>query len=372
VPEYGIHQPIERAMRRYHNPVEIRFGAGALGGIAELVGDRPYCLVTYPDPPFDRMTARVLDLAGPANLVLDRVEANPDVRGLNDLCSRFTAAPGTAVIVALGGGSAIDTAKALAAARGDYQALRRALEPGQMPAGPAALPVIAVPTTAGTGSEVTSFAVIWDQARGRKLSLDRPDLFPEVALVDPDLTLGAPAPLAVATGLDALSHALESLWNRNANPISSSLAVTAAREIIEVLPARIAAPEDPEPATRMSRAALLAGLAFSNTRTTLAHAISYELSLRLGLAHGIACSFSLPRLLAWSLGHDAACDDAMRQIFGSDPRAGVDRLADLLQGLAVSTDPADYGLDDAAWRRAVTAAHDGAQGRAYIGVPTFD
>src|SRR3546814_14575712 len=97
-------------------------------------------------------------------------------------------------------------------------------------------PIIAVPTTAGTGSEVTCWATVWDSGAQRKYSLARPALYPEHAVVDPLLMLGKPHQLTVSTGLDALSHALESLWHISANPISAAFAVSAAREILAVLP----------------------------------------------------------------------------------------------------------------------------------------
>ena len=138
--------------------------------------------------------------------------------------------------MALGGGSVMDAAKVLAAADGDFDKVRRHLETGAGGEALGRIPIIAIPTTAGTGSEVTSWATVWDTTAKKKYSLSRPNLYPEVALVDPALTLGLPRSVTVSTGLDALSHALESIWNVNANPVSSALAEVAAREVLEALP----------------------------------------------------------------------------------------------------------------------------------------
>ncbi len=110
------------------------------------------------------------------------------------------------------------------------------------------------------------------------------------------------------SGLDALSHALESIWNVNANPISDTFAVAAAREVMATLPALIDKPNDAQLRAQMALAALKAGLAFSNTKTALAHSISYEMTLRFGLPHGIACSFTLPMVLERAIGVDAGRD----------------------------------------------------------------
>ena len=154
-----------------------------------------------------------------------------------------------------------------------------------------------MPTTAGTGSEVTSWATVWDTQSGKKYSLSRPNLYPKHALVDPTLMIGKPRQLTISTGLDALSHALESLWNVNANPISAHHAVVAAREILAVLPQLVNDLQNLELRSRMAAAALSAGLAFSNTRTAIAHSISYPVTLHHDVVHGIACSFTLPMVL---------------------------------------------------------------------------
>ena len=357
-------------MWSYRNPVEIDFGAGSFDRLPALIAGRPYALVTYGEPIFAALAARLAGLAGPPAVTIDEVAPNPDFAALPGCCRRLGEARDTPrVIVALGGGSVIDTAKAVAAAGDDFGRVRRYLETGSGAEHLLALPIIAVPTTAGTGSEVTCWATLWHAAADRKYSLLRPGLYPEHAVVDPELLLGLPRGLTVSTGLDALSHALESLWNVNANPVSRSLAVAAAREMLAALPLLVAELTDIELRARVARAALLAGLAFSNTKTALAHSLSYPVTLGYGVAHGIACSFSLPMVMSGAIGAERACDQALQEVFGPDLEAGTERLAAFLIELGVSPDPGDHGIGEAAWRSIVEGAFAGPRGKNYIGDP---
>lgn len=180
-----------------------------------------------------------------------------------------------AATVALSGGSA-----------SDYLATGR-------PIPEAHLPLIAVPTTAGTGSEVTSVSVLSDHARGIKAPMSAPGFYPILAVVDPALTLTVPPRLTAQTGFDALCHAIEAYWSRHHQPACDALALSAAATILRWLPRAVAAPEDIEARSRMAEASLLAGLAFAMPKTTSAHACSYPLTNRLGIAHGEACALTL-------------------------------------------------------------------------------
>jgi alcohol dehydrogenase len=352
----------------YWNPVKIRFGSGLFDQVGELIGGRRWALVTYDQPIFRDLAARLAQSAGAPVVTIGNIETNPDCAELIESCRLFAAAPRTPeVIVALGGGSMIDAAKVLAASGGDFERVRSHLVDKRPLDAAGIMPIIAVPTTAGTGSEVTSWATVWDAANESKYSLAHPRLYPETAVLDPALTIGAPRGLTLATGLDALSHALESVWNVNGNPVSANYAVEAAREIIETLPRLLDRLDDVDLRTRQMRASLLAGLAFSNTKTALAHNISYDITLKSGTIHGIACSFSLPTVMRWATGAQPQCDMALRRIFGPDLEAGADRLEAFLQDCGVKTDPAAYGVSPAEWDRLVEKAMQGERGRNFIG-----
>ena len=242
-------------MWRYRNPVEITFGAGALNALP--TDPRPPIRARHLSGPAVRdLAARLRDLCGDPLLTINDVAPNPDMRLLSAQSSRFAdAADRLGVIVALGGGSMINSAKVFASAPGCFTAVERYLTVGSGADELTATPIVAVPTTAGTGSEVTSWATVWDTASGKKYSLARPDLYPEHAVVDPQLMLGMPRQLTISTGLDALSHALESLWNVNVNPLSAHHAVAAAREILVILPALAKDLQNLKLRTRMAQAA---------------------------------------------------------------------------------------------------------------------
>ena len=359
-------------MWRYRNPVDVKFGTGVFETLGKALAGRPYCLVTYDDANgggiFAELTRRVVAQAGAPAVTVSNIGPNPDFIGLAESCRTYAAATQPVeAIVALGGGSVMDAAKVLAAAKGDFDTVRRHLETGKDGDALGRTPIIAIPTTAGTGSEVTSWATVWDTVAMKKYSLARETLYPEAALVDPLLTLGLPRAITISTGLDALSHALESIWNVNANPVSSSLAEVAAREAIEALPLLADDLRNEALRTRLARASLFAGLAFSNTRTALAHSLSYHLTLHHGVPHGIACSFSLPMVMRAVAGCDAACDTSLRRIFGNDLVAGAARLETFLKKLGISPDATAHGIAARDWARLVDDALAGDRGRNFIG-----
>jgi len=336
---------------RYYNPVAIRFGAGTLEDLPQVLRGRRAVVVTFPEAAALGLEARLRSILGDLLVAVeDRIEPNPDVSYLAAMYERFWRAHSQAdAVVAVGGGSAIDTAKALmvGTASGRFDELVGLLARGT-PFVPARVkPLIAVPTTAGTGSEVTPWATIWDRAAGKKHSLH------QVGVDD--------------GGLDALSHALESVWNVNANPISDTFAIAAAREVLATLPALLGRLDDRDLRARMALAALKAGLAFSNTKTALAHSISYEMTLRFGLPHGIACSFTLPMVLERAAGADPGRDAVLGAIFDGDLAGAPRKLREFLARVGVKTEFADYGVTDEDSHRMVANALEGVRGKNFIG-----
>jgi phosphonate metabolism-associated iron-containing alcohol dehydrogenase len=355
----------------YFNPVQSVYGAGALSRLPALLEGRKAALVTFPEAREIGLLARLEAVLGDhLACVIDQVRPNPDVAELAGTWESFWRDHvDTEVIIAVGGGSAIDTAKALMVgnASGRFDELVAGLA-GEAPFAPTRFKtLIAVPTTAGTGSEVTPWATVWDRVRQKKYSLHLRETWPTYAVIDPELMLSLPAAVTLQSGLDALSHALESIWNLNANPISDTFAIAAVRDIVEVLPALMRAPQDLGLRGRMALAALKAGMAFSNTKTALAHSISYEMTLRHGLPHGIACSFTLPMVLERAIGHDAARDSVLQQALGVPLQAAPRYLADFIESLGVHTRFADYGVDYEEAQAMVAHALQGARGKNFIG-----
>ena len=355
----------------FHNPVSIRLGAGSIEDLPAILNGRSAFLVTFPEAKSLGLLDRLQTILGDQLLGFeDAVTPNPDVEQLKSMYARFWSQYGQAqVIIAVGGGSAIDTAKALMVGTqsGSFDELIDVLAK-QTPIKPVVCKsLIAVPTTAGTGSEVTPWATIWDKHGNKKYSLQLEQTWPEVAVIDPDLMLSLPYSVTLQSGLDALSHALESIWNRNANPISDTFAVAAAREVMATLPFMVKDLKNKTLRAAMSSAALKAGLAFSNTKTALAHSISYEMTLLHGIPHGIACSFTLPLVLRKAIGIDPDRDRVLSMIFDCPLEQAPNVLQGFLSSLGVATEFSAYGVSALSSEKMIQDALQGVRGKNFIG-----
>ncbi|HNW86225.1 MAG TPA: phosphonoacetaldehyde reductase [Candidatus Limiplasma sp.] len=240
---------------------------------------------------------------GHAVQLYSEIPTNPSVADVAALLCRLREEPfEPGAILTVGGGSCIDLGKAVSALYGlpslpTAQAVRDAIANRAYAPAPQRAGVYAMPTTAGTGSEVTRWATVWDADNRRKLSVDDPDGFPKGAVLIPEWTLGMSPSLTLSTGLDALSHAMEAYWAAARNPLSQELALSAARKVCEALPKALAAPGDLGARREMCLASLMAGLAFSQTRTTACHSISYPLTMLKGVPHGYAAAVTLSSVM---------------------------------------------------------------------------
>lgn len=283
------------------------FGAGAVERVGAAVGDlgvRGAFVVTDPgvavSGALDAVRAS-LEAAGLAVETYAAVTPNPtthDIEAGSAALGNFGAEG--AAVVAVGGGSSMDAAKGIslhATNPGsvlDLDYRRTRTRPG--------LPVVAVPTTSGTGSETNGFGVILDPASARKFYLGHASARPKVAVLDPLLTLGLPPAPTAATGIDALTHALEALMSRKSNAYADGLALQVVRMVAGWLPAAVNDGGDVEARSQMLLAAHLAGLAFATgTGLGLAHALAHSISARLDVAHGVALAAVLPRVMAFNL-----------------------------------------------------------------------
>ncbi len=354
-------------MWAYKNPVNVLFGEDEFSRLPDTIGGRRYALVTYPEAVFAELADKLARTAGEPVVKISDVAPNPDYELLRVQCDRFAVAEDVDVIVAIGGGSVIDSAKVFAAAGGDFNRIVRFLETKEGEDELSFLPIVSVPTTAGTGSEVTCWATVWNEAAAKKYSLAHPRLYPEIALVDPALMLGKPYGLTLATGLDALSHALESIWNRNANPVSAQHAVAAAKRILPALPKVLRDPGNIFFRREMAEASLFAGLAFSNTKTAIAHNLSYPITLGWGVQHGIACSFTLPTVLRSVSGIGGFREDALKTIFGGDLEEGAEFLTRFLKDLGVGTRFVDHSVPEGKCMQIIDEAFAGERGKNFIG-----
>jgi alcohol dehydrogenase len=321
----------------YRNPVTVVFGAGRLDDLPKHVHGRSL-VVTSAGMARRGVAERVTDLLRHhGSLLYDRVEPNPTLSQIDQALSslrgeRFDS------IVAVGGGSSLDVGKVLSLGLTAPEFVLADLVGGDHPWNDTEpLPLIAVPTTAGTGSEVTPTATLWDGTDRRKLSATTPRLFPSVALIDPELALSLPWEATLGPGLDAYSQCFEAIANRNATPVTTALAQRGLGLVPAALRRLRTDPNDIEARARMSEAALLSGLAISRTRTALAHSMSYPITAQMGLPHGLACALVLPAVLAFNLEtDDGRLAEVATQVGLGSPEVMVDRILELYADLGVA------------------------------------
>ena len=232
--------------------------------------------------------------------IFDRVLPDPEISIVED-CMQAYRDGGHDGLIGLGGGSAIDIAKSVAAYAGYHGALADLFGVDQVPRkGP---PLIAIPTTAGTGSEVTNVAILSDKVAQLKKGIVSDYLLPDVALISPQMTLTCPRSVTAASGVDALVHAIESYLSLNASPITDALATGAIKLIAK--PANLQARDD------MATASLMAGMAFGNAGVGAVHALAYPLGGRFNIAHGVSNALLLPYVMHWN---KLACVERMQDI----------------------------------------------------------
>ncbi|MFK0108963.1 iron-containing alcohol dehydrogenase family protein [Streptomyces sp. NPDC091217] len=291
---------------------------------------------------------KVLDAAGVEHDVYDGVGANPSTGNVDEGAARAREF-GPAVVVALGGGSVLDAAKGISllvgnadASAADADALWEALD---------GLPLIAVPTTSGTGAETNGFGVIEDTVARRKVYLGHPSVKPRIALLDPELTLGLPARITAATGIDALVHGIESLASRGANPVSVAYATQAVAMVGHWLPIAHRDGSDLEARARLMLGAHLAGQALTISGLGLVHGIGHALTAHTGTPHGVALAAVLEEVLEFSA---PAAQDAYEQTAralrltppadGDWARAAIDAVREISGTLNVKRPLHDLGV----------------------------
>lgn len=193
--------------------------------------------------------------------------------------------------------------------------------------------LILIPTTAGTGSEVTNVGVYTSSETGAKIPMVRPDFYADTAVLYPQATYTMPPQVTANTGMDAFCHAIEAYWNQNSQPLCDACAIEALKLIKDNLLTAFQKRDDTEARKNMSTASLLAGVAFSQTRTTGPHALSYPLTARYHVAHGVGCAVSLPAFIRMSSQKAAS---KMKRLAGNLGYADVESLADGVEELLKS------------------------------------
>jgi alcohol dehydrogenase class IV len=343
----------------------VLFGVGSIARLPELIatagGSRAF-VVTDPGLIEAGVAGRAVDLLAAASvpsMVFGEVEPNPSGATVEFGATTLQSfgLEGT-LIVGLGGGSAMDAAKAIALVAANDRPLWELEYDG--PSLVSGRPIVAVPTTAGTGSEAHPFAVITREATGRKDYVGHPSLLPVTTILDPALTLGLPAEVTASTGVDALTHSLESMLSRHGNPFAEAMALGVVRTVAEWLPRAVADGSDMEARSQMLMAAHLAGVGqASGTGVGLVHALGHALGTRGRLAHGTALATVLPEVLAFYLDEPGLRDRelalvgvALRAATATEPAAtgagaAVGELRRLLATVGLPPRLRSLGFDEA-------------------------
>jgi len=345
-------------MAAIHLPRTIRIGGGVLNELPEALAaaglSRPLIVTDgwiAASGILDRVEGLLAE-AGIAARTFGGVVPDPTVTSIEAGCA-FLAAGDHDCVIGLGGGSPIDSAKMIAV-KGE-RAIPALKAPHQEDA--PGLPIIAIPTTAGTGSEATRFTIITDTATDEKMLCAGLAYLPTIALVDYELTLTKPARLTADTGIDSLVHAIEAYVSKRANPFADSMALSAMRLIWPNLPRACADPGDRAAREALMLGALQGGIAFSNSSVALVHGMSRPIGAHFHVAHGLSNAMLMPLVTQWSapaaLPRYAQCARAMGVASESESDQGaVGRLVEALErvnaDLAVPT-PAAYGITRERW-----------------------
>lgn len=303
----------------FNLPVKLVFGSGKRNDLAKYIdeiGGSRGVLVCGNSFCKNGVADEFLRLGGGKIVeIFSDIRPNPTTDNVND-CVRLMREVDADFAVALGGGSPMDCCKAACAiARGDdniepYHSLGKPISAKE------AIPMIAVTTTSGTASEVTNISVLTDVNQNLKQPMNDPAMYPKIAVIDPELTLTVPPQVTASTGLDVLSHAIESYWSTLNQPICSACSIYAARLVFEWLEKAYTEPENLTAREKMAEASIVAGVAFSHPRTTGSHACSFPLTNIYGIPHGEACAFTLDYFVKFNAKH--ADSDGRLDSFAKD------------------------------------------------------
>ena len=324
----------------FHLPTRILFGRGRITELGAHIPCAAERIFIVTDETIATRTSilnvTLRALAGREVRTFSAVEENPSIATVED-GARAARGFDAQLIIGLGGGSPMDAAKGVAMLAANPASLDQYL--GGEPMARPPLPVIAIPTTSGTGSEVTPYAVFTDKVAGNKIGFGNPGIFPVMALIDPELTYSMTPSVIVNTGLDVLSHAVEAYLSTISFPLNDVLALHAIDIVLAHLgPAAVGSPESMD---QMSAAAAAAGVAIAHSSTILPHIMGYPLTVFHGVPHGRASAVMMVHFLdEWKA--DSSCPEKFRVLESRfAPHGGA---SGFLHGLGISTKLAEYGV----------------------------
>ena len=326
------------------------FGRGSISDLSkrmEGIGSKPLVVTGHRFAASTGLFARVESMF--PTVVQFGVSENPDDRACDEgaaLCRKMRCDS----VIGLGGGSAMDAAKAIAGLARHTGPCAHFFGSDRLPNG--ALPIIAIPTTAGTGSEVTPYSVITNTIENTKRSISARCLFPQVAILDPELTMTLPASVTAHTGLDALSQAMEGFVSRKSTRLGDSQALEACQLVLANLPRACAEPTDIEARTNLMYAAMLSGCVIAQSGTTLVHGMGYAFTVTSGVPHGLANALLLAPIFRFNAQTDPERLTVLAAAMGIDsdeaakdlPAAFTRVLHDVIRACGLSPAGKDHGI----------------------------
>lgn len=345
-------------MFEYRMPTEIVFGKGSSLKLAEMVkkvGGTKVLLVTDKGV-WENKVLKNIEKSLNENkieyIVFSEVEPDPTIQGVEkatEMLKEFNAD----TVVGVGGGSSLDSAKAIAVMGTNEGKIFDYVGFGLIKNKP--LPIIAIPTTAGTGSEATFWSVLADKTQDIKASVGGWEIMPTIAILDPELTLTLPPKLTAATGMDALCHAMESYVAKSTQPISEGMSLHAMKLIAKSLRRAVTRGDDIEAREDMLAASLLAAFAFNVTRLGLSHALAIPFGAHHHIPHGTVNAILLPWVMEYNLPAATGKYLEIAKIFGEDvsnlsnmdgARKAVDAIKKLNIDIGITQGLKDYGVVD--------------------------
>ncbi len=343
---------------RYEIPTVVEFGNGSIKTLpnhVENLGGTKVLIVCDPGVLQAGVVSKVeasLEQGDIPFAVFSDIEADPAIESV-DAGLQLAKDEGCDTVVGIGGGSSLDTAKAIGLMLNnsghirDYVGIDKVPNPG--------VPVIAIPTTAGTGSEITIWSVLSDKKEKVKVSVGSVYNCPNIALCDPELTVTLPPHITAATGMDALTHALESYVNKATQPISEGLSIQSMKMIANHLRIAVVQGENIEARSNMLLGSLIAAMAFNSTRLGLAHALAIPLGAHFKIPHGTVNAILLPEVMEFNIIGNPSKFAELASIFGVNTvgmtereaaEKAVEAVRQLKSDIGITQTLSDFGLKE--------------------------
>jgi len=281
----------------FHMPTAVRLEAGLAKKLQPYITGTNVLIISDPFL-FKNGVARSIgdSLQGKKVAYFSEIEPNPSCESV-DAAAALARRTGADCVVGLGGGSSMDVSKIVSCLVTNPGSIYDYYSGGTRRLSPRETQLLCIPTTAGTGSEVTNVGVFTSRKTHVKMPFVSDEFWPDCAMIDPELTYTLPPAVTASTGMDAFCHAIEAYWNKESLPICDMLSMGALKLILENIKTAYDEPANSKARGAMVTASLVAGISFSQTRTTGIHAVSFPLTTEFGASHGTACSITLPAFL---------------------------------------------------------------------------